>query len=259
MLDQIGEKLAAPADAAFEEAEAQIREAPRDAAEEQPLRHRVPGRREMADMVEGEIARVVAQSEAAAAGVEGRRDAEFAAFLPDRIVIVVAVEAELVVQHRVARHLRVQTLGHGFLGSRQWPRDAAAEHADLRAELLDAELKLRDRLLRGVHRDHRGRGQPVAKLREILGRDDVEAADHGAAGLVVGDARDAETGGRIDDAEIDAQLVEPVVQHLGAASPWRGRACWSIADPNSPPSRCRAPCARRSSASARRECAAARR
>src|SRR5438309_7919265 len=98
MLEQIGEQLAAPADAAFQKAEAQIGEAPRHAAEEQPLGDGVPGRREMADMVEGEVARVVAQSEAAAAGMEGRRHLQLAAFLPDLVVVVIAVEPELVVE-----------------------------------------------------------------------------------------------------------------------------------------------------------------
>ena len=37
MLDQVGEELAAPADAAFEEGEVEIRKAPRHAAQEQPL------------------------------------------------------------------------------------------------------------------------------------------------------------------------------------------------------------------------------
>jgi len=46
--------------------------------------------------------------------------------------------------------------------------------------------------------------------REGVG-DHVEAADHRAPGRVVGDARDAQPGGRVDDAEIDAELVEPVV------------------------------------------------
>jgi hypothetical protein len=49
---------------------------------------------------------------------------------------------------------------------------------------------------------------------EILGRDDVVAADHGAAGLVILDARQAQPGGRIDDREIEADFVEPLVQHL---------------------------------------------
>ena len=55
MLDQIGEELAPPADAAFEEAKAQFREAPGHPAEKQPFRDGMPGRREMADMIEGEI------------------------------------------------------------------------------------------------------------------------------------------------------------------------------------------------------------
>jgi glucokinase len=98
---------------------------------------------------------------------------------------------------------------------RDRPAHAAAEHADLGAELLRDEFELGDCLLRRVHRDHRGRGQPVAELGEIIRGHDVEPADHGVPGLVVGDARDAEPGGRVDDAEIDAELVEPVVQHLG--------------------------------------------
>src|SRR6185503_3499024 len=102
MLHQVGEQLAAPADPAFEEPKAQIGEAPGHAAEEETLGDGVSGRREMADMVEGKVRRVVAQPKAAAAGVEGRGDAELAASLPDRVVIIVAVEAELVVEHRVA-------------------------------------------------------------------------------------------------------------------------------------------------------------
>ena len=88
MFDQVGEELAAPADPAFEEAEPQIRETPGDAAEEEALGDRVAGGGEVADMVEREVARVVAQAKAAPAGVEGRRNAELAAFLPDRVVVV---------------------------------------------------------------------------------------------------------------------------------------------------------------------------
>src|SRR5205823_1956028 len=103
MLDLVGKELATAADAAFEETKAQLGEAPRDAAEEQPLGHGVAGRREMADMVEGEVARIVAQAKAAPAGMEGRRNAELQALPPVRVVIVIAVQAELVVEHRMAR------------------------------------------------------------------------------------------------------------------------------------------------------------
>ena len=109
----------------------------------------------------------------------------------------------------MARDLRVEALGGG-----QGSRDAAAEHANLGAELLGDELQLLDRLLRRMHRNDRRRGQPVAELAEIVRGDDVEAADHRTARRLIGDARDAEPGGRVDDAEIDAQFVEPVIQHL---------------------------------------------
>ena len=50
MLDQIAKQLAGPADAAFEEREAQFREAPGDAAEEDRLGGRMPGCSEMTDV-----------------------------------------------------------------------------------------------------------------------------------------------------------------------------------------------------------------
>src|SRR5262249_58010946 len=91
----------------------------------------------------------------------------------------------------------------------------AAEHADLCAELAGDERQLLDRLVRRVYRDDRGWGELVAEALEVLVRDDVVPTDHGAPGGVVRDAADAEPGGRVDDTEIDAELVQPVVQHPG--------------------------------------------
>ena len=116
MLDQVAEQLAAPAGPALEKGETQIGEAPGHAAEEQRLGDGVPGRGEMADMVEGEVRRRVALAVAAAAGVEGGRDLQLAAFLPERVVIVVAVDAELV----EARAKRATS------GSRPWQPLATA-------------------------------------------------------------------------------------------------------------------------------------
>ena len=62
--------------------------------------------------------------------MEGRRDAELAAFLPQRVVVVLAVEAELIEALGIAGEV-----GGGALGVRDRPAHAAAEHADLRAEL----------------------------------------------------------------------------------------------------------------------------
>src|SRR5204863_583087 len=70
MLDQVGEELAAPAHPAFQEGEVEVGEAPRHAAQEQPLGDGMAGGGEVADMIESEIARRVAQAKAAAASVE---------------------------------------------------------------------------------------------------------------------------------------------------------------------------------------------
>src|SRR5262249_27238515 len=142
VLDQVTEQLAAPADAALEEREAQIGEAPGHAAEEQRLGDVVAGRGEVTDVVEGEVRRAVALAIGAAAGMEGRRDAELAALLPERVVVVFAVEAELIEAQRVAGEV-----GGGALGVRDRPAHAAAEHADLRAQLLGDELQFLDRLV----------------------------------------------------------------------------------------------------------------
>ena len=60
---------------------------------------------------------------------------------------------------------------------------------------------------------------------EILGRDDVVAADHGAAGLVVLDARQAQPGGRIDDSRNRGRSRRAGHTASSASSRWRGRAC----------------------------------
>jgi hypothetical protein len=150
-----------------------------------------------------------AQPLAAAAAVERRRNAELDAFRPDRVVVVRAVDAEDAVPHGETARLGV--LGGGG-GDR--PRQVAAEHPDFRAELLGDEFELFDRFLRRVHRDDRRRGHAVAEIAEIIGRDDVVGADHGAPGLVILDPRQPQPGRRIDHREIGADLVEALVEQL---------------------------------------------
>src|SRR5262249_59853482 len=96
VLDQVTEQLAAPADAALEEREAQVGEAPGHAAEEQRLGDVVARRGEVTDVIEGEVGRTVALAVGAAAGMECRRDAELAALLPQRVIVVFAVESQLI-------------------------------------------------------------------------------------------------------------------------------------------------------------------
>src|SRR5262249_53739188 len=184
MLDEITEELAAPADSAFEESETQLREAPGDATEEDALGDRVAGRREMANMVVDEVARRVAQPLAAGTAVEGRSDLQLGALRPYRVVVVRTVDAQHVVPHGEAGRLGILARSRSHLA-----RHAAAEHADLGAELLGDELELGDRLLRRMHRNDRRRRHAVLETTEIIGRDYVVGANDGAPRLIVLDAR----------------------------------------------------------------------
>ena len=160
--------------------------------------------------------------------MEGGCDAQFDAFRPDRVVIVLAVEAKHVVPHRKTR--RVGVVGRR---RRHLARHVAAEHADLRSQLLGDEFELGDRLVGRVHRDDCRRGQPVAEAAEIIGRNDVVGADYGAPGRVVLDARKAQSGGR--------QSRGPVRRGgrttASASSRWRGRACFPPGAPKRPADR----------------------
>src|ERR1051326_4440416 len=140
MLHQIAEQLRAPADAAFQEREAQFREPPSDAAEEDALRRGMAGIREMADVTIGEVGRRIAQCLVAAGRMEGWRDAEFAARLPHRVVIIDAVDAEHLVPYGKPVDIRVLPLGDRI----RLARHRAAKDPDLRAELARNEFELGD-------------------------------------------------------------------------------------------------------------------
>src|ERR1700693_5813636 len=141
--------------------------------------------------------------------MEGRRDAHLAAFRPDRVIVVEAVDTEYLVPYGKARRVLIATLDRPPL-----PWHGATEHADLGAELLGDEFELGDRLLRRMHRDDRRRGHPIAEILEIASRDDVVGADHRAPSRVVDDARQAQPGGRVDNREIGADLIEPLVEQM---------------------------------------------
>src|SRR5438093_3800158 len=77
--DEIGVEHAAPADAALEEREVQVREASGHAAEEERLADRVARGGEVADVVVAEVRRRIAEEDRARAVVEARRNPELAA------------------------------------------------------------------------------------------------------------------------------------------------------------------------------------
>ena len=121
--DQIGVQRARPAHAAFQEGEVQLREAPGDPAQEEGLGHGLAGGGEVADVVVAEVRRRIAQEDRARPVVEARRDAQLAALLPHRVVVVRAVEAD----HVVPLH---ELRGVGVLGGQggDGPPDEAAHH-----------------------------------------------------------------------------------------------------------------------------------
>ena len=139
--------------------------------------------------------------------MEGRRDPKLQAFRPDRVVVVFTVEPDDVVPLR-------ETGGLAFHLAAGLDRAVhqTAEHRDLVAELLDRVFDLLDRLLRGVHRDDRRRGHAVGKGAEIFGGDDVVGAGGATARLAIADARHAQTARRIDECEIEPDLVEALIE-----------------------------------------------
>ena len=148
--------------------------------------------------------------------MEARRDAELAAPLPHRIVVVRAVDPDHVEPLGELGRVRL-LLGDG--GHR--PAHEAAEHHHLVAELARRVVQLLDRLRGRVHRDDRGRHDPVRVLAELVGGEHVVGAADRAAQPRVLHTMEREPGGRIHDAQVDAELVQPLVHE-----PWhhRGRA-----------------------------------
>ena len=214
--DQIRVEHARPADAALEEGEVEVGEAARDPAEEEGLGDGVAGGGEMADVVVAEVGRRVAQQDGARAVVEARRHPELAALLPDGIVVVRAVDPDDVVPLDVLRRL-----GLLLLERRHAPPHEPAQHRDLVAELRHRELQLLDGLFRRVHGDDGGRDHAVVEAAELVGREHVVGAADGPAQPRVLHAVEAQAGGRVDHAEVDAEIVESLVhearQHGGRA------------------------------------------
>src|SRR5437764_12296774 len=141
------------------------------------------------------------------AAMEGWRDPELQALRPDRVIIIFAIEPD-----HAGPNAKAAGLAPPLAGGFDRPVHQAPENRDLVAELLDGIVKLLDRLLGGVHGDDRGRGHAVAEIAEIFGRHDIVGPTGGTARLAVADPRHAQPTGRIDDREIEPNLVEAFVQ-----------------------------------------------
>src|SRR5208337_1757243 len=93
MSDEIAVKPARPAHPAFEEAHLQSRKPARYAAHENRLAHRLARGCEMADVVVYEIGGRHAKTDSSRARMKRRRHSQLNALRPNRIIIVLAVEA----------------------------------------------------------------------------------------------------------------------------------------------------------------------
>ncbi len=152
------------------------------------------------------------------ARMEPDRHAEVDAPLPQGVVVVVAVDAVGVEPLRHPREVRSFACD---------PRDRpthVAEHDRLGAERADRVLELGDRLL-GCHRGQdRHRGHAVGVRAVELGVDLVVHAARDRADLVVGDRHETQPETRVEHREVDAELVEPLVQQRGEVRTRRDRA-----------------------------------
>src|SRR5262244_761248 len=94
MFNQVEAHLAGPADAAFHEAKIESRVAVHEAAEKNATREGVVRFGEVADVIVGEVSYRRAILPAAAARVLGHGHAELDAALPERVVVIGAVEGD---------------------------------------------------------------------------------------------------------------------------------------------------------------------
>ena len=158
MADQVRVQNTGPADAALHESKLERGESPRDAAEEERLAHRVGALREVADMVGHVVRDGAPASPSHTSLMDRRRHLELDALAPDRIVVVITIQAERVeaVRQSVREQLRV-----GSVHRADGPSHVAVDHHRLEAEHPHRVLELLDGLLGRVHRNGRGGRDPV--------------------------------------------------------------------------------------------------
>ena len=157
-------------------------------------------------MVEREVGHRPAAPPAPAPRVERRRGAKLHALGPERVVVVVAVDAQRVEAAVVRR-------GSGALPRQLGHRTQnVPQRDDLQAKVLDGVLGLGDRLLGRVRGHYRRRRHAVCIGGIDLRLQRVDRpATHGPQ-LRVGQAAEGQRIRRVLDAEVDSQLVHPLVE-----------------------------------------------
>ena len=157
------------------------------------------------------------------------RNADFEAFRPDRVIIMRAVQAQGIVPDGITTGL-----GRFARHRRNLTPNQARQHGHLKALALD-ELQLFNRLLRGKHRHHRSRSQAVFQAGELIGRIHIKCATGCPPHLIIAQKRRKQrAAGRVDHPEVDAELIQALVQQLGQHC---GRAVARILGRHPPPGR----------------------
>ena len=161
--------------------------------------------------------------------VEHRCDPELDALRPQRVVVEGAVDAE-----RVEPVLAAPT---PVIGADR-PARVTREHRGLESELAHRVLELVDRELRVEHRYQRADRRAVAVRGEQVGERAVRGSAPQSDQLVVGRLQVGEGHRRVEQREVDAHLVEALVEQRGEV---RGRTVARVLRRPAPPRRHRAP------------------
>ena len=210
MAHEVAQQRCGPRDAALEKAKVEIGEPSRDAAHDQRLGRRVMALAEHADVVVDVARDRAAVGPTHRRGMKTRRDVEFTALGPHRVVVVLAVVAEGVGPQRPRREVGV------LLGNRGHRSLHEVRHHDgLEPELPDRVLELGDGLFWRMHRDLGDGDHAIGELGKQLGVESVERATRPAAVVFGGEMGKQQADARIDHTEVHAQFVEAVVEQAG--------------------------------------------
>ncbi len=144
--------------------------------------------------------------------MEGRGNAELDALGPDRVVVGLAVEPEVVDPRRQSRNVGrpARRRRNRALGP---PRHAH----DLEPLLANRVVEVRDGFFGAAHRNRADRGQAVRVGSAQLGHETVVGPARGVSHLVVVHHCDEQALARVEYAVVDAEVVHPLAVESGQA------------------------------------------
>ena len=193
--EQVGVELRGPGHPALEEREVQVGEAARHPAHHQGPAGSLLGGGEVAQVVVHVVRRRHPAAPAVPHAVERGCHPELRAARPQRVVVVEAAVPE-----------RVDPRAGGAVGTRR-AGDHAVHHHRLQPERPDRVVELGDRLLGRERGDDRDRFEAVAVARVHLRVVGVQGARDRPAHLVVGDREHGQAEARVQQEEVEADLL----------------------------------------------------